>query len=605
MMLKTLLVPTVVFCATVLPPSVLGESAVLKPVEFSITADVGFGSEVCVLGAHPLLGGGDPRRAPKLTWTPGNMWRGTIALEAGSSFGFQFVSRDFAPGAWGLSSNSTNIGSTQSVVSPPHVAPPWGGKCVIYRSTFAQPRIFFRDLTHGGNWTEQMLRDIGPGRGAGERTFRVDGLAPSGSELEFVFHNGAGVYDNAPAPPSNTPQGAAPAVPAPYEGMAPPYNYRTALDVFVLQDGAVFNYLPAAALSAPRFETRQVASTVAGVPGRPITILLPRGYDQNLRKRYPVVYFHDGQNVFFPGGPFGGWDADRIARHEISQGRMREAILVSIPNGNDYGSNRLREYLPTGDTIVYAGTTYTGNATAFMDFLLANVMPTLDVNFRTLTDAANTLTMGSSMGGLFSDHLAFTHPGRFGAAGIYSPAYWAAPNWVVLRDAAQRLPVRRYLYMGTAESSTGESSSNVYWRGALQAYESWMKDGHPLHGELRFEGGAGEAHNEAAWSRRLPSGFAFLLDPRRESSPLAQDMFPPQAALSAVDLNAGTAVFRYTGLLGSAQAVQEGGGLAGLTTLSLPLETELWETRDVVMPLPSPRPTRWFFRLRQDAWPQP
>jgi predicted alpha/beta superfamily hydrolase len=428
-------------------------------------------------------------------------------------------------------------------------------------------------------------------------------LAPSGSELEFVFHNGAGVYDNAPAPPNNTPQGAAPAVPAPYAGMTAPYNYRTALDVFALQDGSVFNYLPTAALSAPRFETRNVASTVAGVPGRPITILLPRGYDQNLLKRYPVMYFHDGQNVFFPGGPFGVWDADRIARHETSQGRMREAILVSIPNGNDYGSNRLREYLPTGETIDYAGTTYTGNATAFMDFILANVMPTLDVNYRTLTDAANTLTMGSSMGGLFSDHLAFSHPTRFGAAGIYSPAYWAAPIWVVQRDAAPRLPIRRYLYMGTAESSTGESSSNIYWRGALQAYDAWLKAGHPLHSDLRFDGGAGEAHNEAAWSRRLPSGFAFLLDPLREAQPLAQDLFPPQVSLASVDLNAGTAVFRYTGLLGNAQAVQQGDNLSGWNTQLLPPETELWETRDVIMPLPTPRPTRWFYRLRQDAWP--
>lgn len=603
MILKTLVL-AMALCAAGLPAFSLGESAVLKPMEFSITADVGFGREVCVLGAHPLLGGGNPLRAPKLSWTPGNVWRGTIALEAGATLGFQYVSRDFAPGAWGLGSNSVNLGSAQTVVSPAHVAPPWGAKCVIYRSTFAQPRILYRDLTHGGNWTEQMLRDIGPGRVAGERTFRVDGLAPSGSELEFVFHNGAGVFDNAPAPPNNTPQGAAPAVPAPYAGMVPPYNYRTALDVFVLQDGAVFNYLPAATPSAPRFETRQVASTVAGVPGRPITILLPRGYDQNPRKRYPVVYFHDGQNVFFPGGPFGVWDADRIARHETSQGRMREAILVSIPNGNEYGSNRLREYLPTGETIVYAGTSYTGNATAFMDFLLANVLPTLDFNYRTLTDAAQTLTMGSSMGGLFSDHLAFTHPTRFGAAGIYSPAYWAAPNWVALRDAAPRLPLRRYLYMGTAESSTGESSSYVYWRGALQAYDSWMKAGHPLNRDLRFEGGAGEAHNEAAWSRRLPAGFAFLLDPRREANPLAQDLFPPRASLGAVDLTAGTAVFHYTGLLGYVQTVQAGESLTGWSTLPLPPETELWESREVVLPLPSPRPPRWFYRLRQEAWPQ-
>ncbi len=400
-------------------PSAMAESAVRKEIDFTITADVGFGKEVCVSGAHPLLGGGNLLKAPKLSWTPGNIWRGKIALEAGTAFSYQFISRDFAPVAWTQTTNFTNLGTAQTTSTPAHVAPPWGGKSILYRSTFAQPRILFRDLTHGGNWTEQILQPIGPGRTPAEQTFRVDGIALSGSELEFVFHNGAGIFDNAPAPPSNAPQGAAPAVPAPYSGMNPPYNYRSSLDVFIVQDGSLFNYLPTAAPSAPRFETREISSTIAGVPGRPITILLPRGYDQNPQKRYPVVYFHDGQNVFFPGGPFGVWDADRIARYETSQGRMRETILVSIPNGNAYGSNRLNEYLPTGETILYAGTTYTGNATAFMNFLLANVLPTLDVNYRTLPDPANTMTFGSSMGGLFSDHLAFTHPNRFGAAGIF------------------------------------------------------------------------------------------------------------------------------------------------------------------------------------------
>jgi hypothetical protein len=65
------------------------------------------------------------------------------------------------------------------VVSPPHVAPPWGGKRVVYRSTFAQPWIMYRDLTHGGAWTERVVQAVGPGRNVAEQTFRVVGLAPS------------------------------------------------------------------------------------------------------------------------------------------------------------------------------------------------------------------------------------------------------------------------------------------------------------------------------------------------------------------------------------------------------------------------------------------
>lgn len=571
----------------------LGESAVRKVLDFSVTADVGFGKEVCVLGNHPLLGGGNPLRAPKLAWSPGNVWQGKIALEAGTTFSYQFISRDFAPGAWPGLANATVIGGAQSVVSPPHVAPPWGGKCVIYRSTFAQPRMLYRDVTHGGAWTERMLQAVGPGRSLGEQTFRVDGLASSGSELEFVFHNGSGVFDNAPAPPTA----------APYAGQVPPYNYRTAVDVFVVQDGSIFTELPPASPSAPRMETVQVASTVAGIPGRPIQIYLPRGYDQNLRKRYPVVYFHDGQNVFFPGGPFGTWDADRIARYEISQGRMREAILVAVPNGNAFGSNRLREYLPDGETINYAGVIYTGNADAYARFLLDNVIPTLDFNYRTLGDSANTFTAGSSMGGLISDYLGFSHPHRFGGIGIFSPAYWAAPLWVVERDAAEKLPVRRYLYMGTAESSTGESSSNVYWRGALQAYDGWLRAGHGVHDDLRFEGGGGEAHNEAAWARRLPAFFGFILDPLREPNPLAQEIFPASVEIRELNRTTREAMIRYTGLIGVRQVMQYGDDLKGWSLRSLPTETSLWETREVMFPLPDPLPSRWFWRLSQELWP--
>lgn len=571
-----------------------------KLLEFSVTADVGFGNEVCVMGNHPALGGGNPLRAPKLTWSAGNVWKATIALEADTSFNYQFISRDFDSSTWGNPANLTQIGSEQSVTSPSHVAAPWGGKCIVYRSTFAEPRILYRDLSHDGAWTERTLQPTGPGRTPSEQTFRIDGLAPSGSEIEFVFHNGAGTYDNAPAPPTGTAQGAAPATPAPYAGMVAPYNYRSSLDVFAVQDGLVFNYLPPAAPAAPRFETRQVTSTVSGIPGRPITILLPRAYDQNPNKRYPVVYFQDGQNVFFPGGPFGTWDADRIAGYETSQGRMREAILVAIPNGNDYGSSRLSEYLPDGDTLDYSGTNHAGNATAFSRFLLDNVLPTLDLNYRTQSDAPNTLTAGSSMGGLFADYLAFSHPNRFAGNGIFSPSYWAAPAWVAQRDAAPKLPVRRYLYMGTAESSSGESNSTIYWRDALQAYDSWLKAGHAVNGDLFFEGGAGEAHNEPAWSRHLPAFFAFALNPWHEANPLAHELFPPTISLAGLDQSAGEAVIHYTGLFGFQQSLHEGNDLQGWAVRPLPAESELWETREALIPLLTPRPASWFWRLGRE-----
>ena len=93
------------------------------------------------------------------------------------------------------------------------------------------------------------------------------------------------------------------------------------------------------------------------------------------------------------------------------------------------------------------------------------------------------------------------------------------------RDASPRLPLRRSLYMGTAESSTGESSPQVDWAGALQAYDTWVRQGHSVQGDLLFEGGAGAAHTETAWSLHLPAFFDFALEPAREVNLLALSLY--------------------------------------------------------------------------------
>ena len=585
-------------------PSLHAASAVRKIVEFSITQDVGLGNEVCVLGTHPLLGGGNVLRALKLVWTPGNIWKGSVALEAGDTLTYRYISRSFGVASWGNAALKTDLTGDLTVQVPTHPEPPWLRKTVFLHSTWNDAIILYRDLPHGGAWTEATMTLVGAGRTASERLFRVDGLVPSGAEMEFVFRNGSNIYLNAPAPPSSTPAGAAPAVPVPYQGLAAPYNFRTSLDVLFVQDQQVFNYRPPSTLSAPRMESRNIGSTVAGIPGRPVQIFLPRGYAENSTKRYPVVYFHDGQNVFFPGGPFGTWDADRIAAYETGQGRMREVILVAIPNGNDYGSNRLNEYLPDSDTITnYGGlsSNYAGRASAYLQFILDNVTPTLDVNYRTLGDAANTIIAGSSMGGLASDYIGQMRSDRFGTAGIFSPAYWAAPNYTASRDAATSRPVRRYLSMGTAESSTGESSSDIYWRDALQAYNTYLRLGHCLGRELRFDGAAGGTHSEGSWSRNLPSFFAFALDPWLESQPLAVDAWPPRIELVGINPSTGRASLRFTARYGLSHALEDStdlGTTQSWNSVPIPAATEFWSTRDLDVPAPA----RCFWRLKTSGW---
>ena len=591
------------FLALLVSPS-YGASAVRKVVEFSITRDVGLGNEVCVSGSHPLLGGGDAARAVKLAWTPGNVWRGSIALEAGESLTYRILSRPFGVSTWGNAALKTDLSGDLSLQVPSHENPPWRQKSVFLQSAWSEAYILHRDMKRNGTWSEEPMKRVGVGRSASENLFRADGLAPSGAEMEFVFRNASNAYLNAPAPPSSAASGAAPPVPAPYQSLSPPFNFRTGLDVVFVQDQQIYNYRPPASVSSPRIEARFINSTVADIPGRPVQIYLPRGYGENTTKRYPVVYFHDGQNVFFPGGTFGVWDADRIATYETAQGRMREAIIVAIPNGNSYGSNRLNEYLPDGDTLTNygAGTTaYDGRAAAYLKFLLDNVAPTLDGNFRTLGGAADTMVAGSSMGGLVSDYIGEVRSDRFGVVGIFSPANWAAPNHVGAREARVWSPTRRYISMGTAESSTGESSSEIYWRGALRAYDSYLLRGHSYGGELKFDGVSGGTHSEAAWSRNLPSFFAFALDPWREAQPLAAEVFPPTVELfdfHPVSQRASLRVSRRFGLESHIEKTSNPAAPSAWTSLELAPALDYWNTEifeDV-------EDGRAFWRLKTRGW---
>lgn len=571
-----------------------------KPVAFSITNNAGFGNEVCVLGPHPTLGANDPLKAIKLSWTSGNVWTGQIALPDGELLSYKYIRRSFATSNW-ATAGSTDLSTPLTVQVPPHIDPPWKGKTVFLHTTWTNANLFWRNLTVGEtNWTTTPMRRIGPGRTniSGENLFRVDGVAVPGSELEFVFKNSGGSWYNASAPPSGTATGAAPAVPVPYQGLSSPYNFRTRLDVLFVQDGQVFNYRPPSTVTPAQIITTNVGSTVTNIPGRPVKIYLPRGYAQNTWKKYPVLYFHDGQNVFFPGGSFGTWDADRIANYEISQGRMREAILVAVPNGNDYGSDRLYEYLPDGDTITnYAnlGLNFTGRGSLYLKWMVDNLTPTLDFNFRTYgISPAHTLTAGSSMGGLISDYIGFQRPDRFGAVGIFSPAYWAGPNYLANRTLTNQ-PVRRYLYMGTAESSGGQSSSDVYWQQALSAYNRYLNVNEAVNRDLVFEGGAGGQHNESNWSRRLPSFLSFALDPRLEANPLATELYPPDLSVQSVNPATGQVNLRLFAFYGYQNFLKSSADLRTWTTNAVSSAENFWDQLDV--PISGASGNRAFWRV--------
>jgi predicted alpha/beta superfamily hydrolase len=263
-----------------------------------------------------------------------------------------------------------------------------------------------------------------------------------------------------------------------------------------------------AAFAAGRIESFRVESTEPGIPGREIRVWLPPGYETG-DGRYPVVYFHDGQNVFRPGGPFGCWFAEDAAAAEMAAGTMREAILVAIPNNEaEMGLARVTEYQPPDDVNPRRDEPVSGRCDAYARFLLGAVKPEVDRRYRTRTGPEDTVVAGSSMGGLVSLWLGLNTE-AFGAVGVFSPAFWTSPNFMQAVIRGARKPgLRIYMDMGTNERG---NTRGDYWQDALDVREALLRQGCVEGEDLLWNPGEGDEHNERAWAKRLPAALRFLL----------------------------------------------------------------------------------------------
>lgn len=161
---------------------------------------------------------------------------------------------------------------------------------------------------------------------------------------------------------------------------------------------------------------------------RKVWIYLPKDYSKS-KKRFPVIYMQDGQNLFHANPPRPDeWAVDTIMDSLIRQG-LKEMIIVGIDHGGD---DRLKEYNP------YDSKYGKGEGKAYVSFLAETLKPYIDKNYRTQPDFKNTAIAGSSMGGLISMYAIATYPKIFGSAGVFSPAFWLAPK--IYNDVTLSLP---------------------------------------------------------------------------------------------------------------------------------------------------------------------
>ncbi len=178
---------------------------------------------------------------------------------------------------------------------------------------------------------------------------------------------------------------------------------------------------------------------------RRIWIYLPEGYAK-AKKHYPVLYMHDGQNVFDAAtSSYGEWGVDECLDSLIRSGKPA-CIVVGIDNGPE----RMNEYNPYGFQNFGKG-----EGDQYLDFLVQTLKPFIDKKYHTLPEKENTMIAGSSMGGLISYYAMLKQPGVFGKAGIFSPAFWTAPDIKSLTDSlAFQVNGKFFFYIGEKEGAS-------------------------------------------------------------------------------------------------------------------------------------------------------
>ena len=213
-----------------------------------------------------------------------------------------------------------------------------------------------------------------------------------------------------------------------------------------------------------------------------------------------MLYLHDGQNLFDPETAYVkgmDWKADETADSLIRGGEIEPLIIVGIFNT---GEHRIEEYTPTRDRKLGGG-----HAEDYGRMLVEELKPFINERYRTLQDAHNTGLGGSSLGGLATLYLGFTHPEVFGKLAVLSPSVWWDNKAILktIRHAQPKPRLKIWLSMGTEESKSGLRDANSL-RDVLVA-QGWNETD-----DLHYEVIAGAKHEEAAWAERVGPVLRYL-----------------------------------------------------------------------------------------------
>ncbi|MFA6074464.1 MAG: alpha/beta hydrolase-fold protein [Negativicutes bacterium] len=223
---------------------------------------------------------------------------------------------------------------------------------------------------------------------------------------------------------------------------------------------------------------------------RKIWIYLPRNYDES-KIDYPVLYMHDGQNLFAPETSFcGEWSVDDTLEALSRENCDRGIIVVGIESG----TFRNQELSPGCIDCDH-----------YVDFIVETLKPYIDANFRTCINREQTGIMGSSFGGQTSIYAALKYPAVFGLVGALSPSLYLTADTVICHPIDQT--IKCYICAGESEAAHCDFDIATRFTPNVCEVANALKDcGHNVKLIIDEDG----QHNEAYWARKFPEAYEYL-----------------------------------------------------------------------------------------------
>jgi predicted alpha/beta superfamily hydrolase len=235
---------------------------------------------------------------------------------------------------------------------------------------------------------------------------------------------------------------------------------------------------------------------------RDVIVYLPPGYDKQPERTYPVLYMHDGQNLFDGRTSFIAgrtWMVREHADAAIEAGEVEPLIIVGIYNTGD---RRLAEYTPERDWQMGGG-----EAASYGLLLTRELMPWIAARYRVLTDREATGLGGSSLGGLVTLYLGLSYAQYFGRLAVLSPSVWWNHKSILgyVNEHAPQIWEKPRMWLDVGDREGLRTLQNAEQLKRRLIANGW-RPGESLH----FERVAGGTHDEASWAARVRPMLRFL-----------------------------------------------------------------------------------------------